>query len=178
MEQTKMNDFKKIELTFEGKDYNCCYLGNIDLLSQIDFAFLCPSKCPGNIIIKARELAFEWLKKELTVAGGFHSPVERQVVNVLMKGSQPIVICLAVPLENMSVPETWKKGILEERILVITPIRKTDAQRPTQELCDIRDKFVTKLAAKIYIPYVDEHATIAELYKRLKQEGKLIFSEI
>jgi hypothetical protein len=49
---------KKIELTLESQIHNCTYIGNIDLLEKIDFAFLCSSKYPGNIIIKIQEQAF------------------------------------------------------------------------------------------------------------------------
>lgn len=163
-----------IELTLENQNYRCNYIGNIGLLEQIDFAFLCSSKCPGNIIIKIHEQAFQWREDGLVIASGFHSPVEKEVFNVLIKGSQPIVIFPARSLNNMRLPKLWRAGVNENRILIITPIHGSN-KRPTKELCNKRNEFLVKLTKKIYIPYIDTSGKIVELYNKLKNEDKLIF---
>ena len=163
----------KVELTIDGHRYHCSYMGDIDLLKQIDFALLCSSKCPGNIIIKTQELAFQWREKGLVVAGGFHSPVEKEVLNVLIKGNQPIVICPARSLQKMRIPKLWRFGINENRMLIITSIHGSN-KRPTIELCNQRNEFLLKLSEKAYIPYVDPSGKIVELYNELKEKDQLI----
>lgn len=163
-----------IELALASQNYHCDYIGNIDLLEQIDFTFLCSSKCPGNIIIKIQAQAFQWREKGLAIASGFHSPVEKEVLNVLIKGTQPIVICPARSLNNMRLPKLWRSGLNENRILIITPIHRSN-KRPTKELCNKRNAFLVKLTKKVYIPYVDASGKMVELYNKLKDEDKLIF---
>ncbi len=165
-----------IELTLESRNYHCDYIGNIGLLDQIDFAFLCSSKCPGNIIIKIQEQAFQWREDGLVIASGFHSPVEQEILNVLIKGIQPIVICPARSLNNMRLPKLWRAGLDENRILIITPIHGL-ITRPTRELCNKRNEFLVKLTKKIYIPYVDASGKMVELYNKLKEKDRLIFAD-
>lgn len=163
-----------IELALESQNYHCDYIGNIGLLGQINFAFLCSSKCPGNIIIKIQEQAFQWREKGLAIASGFHSPVEKEVLNVLIKGTQPIVICPARSLNNMRLSKLWRAGLNENRMLIITPIRGSNT-RPTKGICNKRNEFLVKITKKVYIPYLDASGKMVELYNKLKDEDKLIF---
>ena len=169
-----MQVVKQNALTIEEQIYKCSYIGNIDLLQQIDFGFLCSSKCPGNLIIKIQELAFRWREQGFVIASGFHSPVEKEVLNVLINGPQPIVICPARSLNNMRLPKLWRSGLNENRIVIITPIHGSN-NRPTKELCNKRNEFLVKLTKKVYIPFVDASGKMVKLYNKLKDEDKLIF---
>lgn len=39
----------------------------------------------------------------VTVIGEFHSPMEKECLNILLRGSQPIIVCPARSLENMRI---------------------------------------------------------------------------
>ena len=56
-------------------------LGKRDLLKNKWTAFFCSVRCPGNLILKAYDLAQKWRAENQPVIGGFHSPVEQNPEN-------------------------------------------------------------------------------------------------
>ncbi|HSV74150.1 MAG TPA: hypothetical protein VLH79_10360, partial [Chthonomonadales bacterium] len=56
-----------------------------------------------------------------TVISGFHFPLERECLRVLLRGRQPIVICPARALEGMRIPAECRPAFHEERILYLSP---------------------------------------------------------
>jgi len=45
----------------------------------------------------------------VTVISGFHTPVEKECLRILLRGSQPVIICPARSIEGMRIPPTWKQ---------------------------------------------------------------------
>ena len=54
------------------------------------------------------------------MVGGFHTPVERDALHFLLKGTQPLVICLARTLEGARLPKAWHVALEEGRLLVVS----------------------------------------------------------
>ena len=111
--------------------------GNLDLLTyrQNDtgeadlWAIFCSNKCPGEIILKAHDLAQEFKNKGIPTIGGFHSPIEKECLRVLLRGSQPIIISPARSIENMRIKQDWKKPLAEDRLLIVSIFEnKTEAK--------------------------------------------------
>ena len=68
-------------------------LGNMDILHQKTFALFCSVKCPGNLILKTYDLARELRDTGTVVISGFHSPMEKECLSLLLRGKQPIIWC-------------------------------------------------------------------------------------
>jgi hypothetical protein len=66
---------------------------NINLLKLRLTSLFCSRKCPGDAIVKAYDLAREMREIETPVISGFHTPVEKDMLEILLKGKGPIVIC-------------------------------------------------------------------------------------
>ena len=76
-------------------------LGNLALLSQPKTGLFCSLRCPGNAILGAYDTARKLRDEGVTVISGFHSPVEKECLRILLRGKQPIIICLARSLEKI-----------------------------------------------------------------------------
>jgi hypothetical protein len=68
------------------------YFGNVDLLELSLTALFCSRKCPGDAILKAYDLVRELLDQETPVISGFHTPIEKDRSDILLKGNGLIVI--------------------------------------------------------------------------------------
>ena len=68
-------------------------IGNLDILDRNLLGFFCSVKCPGNIILKTYDLALSLRGAGITFISGFHSPIEKDVFDLLLNGSQPIFTC-------------------------------------------------------------------------------------
>lgn len=137
-------------------------LGNLDLLRLPLTALFCSRKCPGDAILKAYDLAQELREKEIPVIGGFHTPVEKDMLEILLRGKGPIVICPARGLEGMRMPPALREGVDQGRILILStaPHQK---KRITQELAEERNIFVAALATELKFVYTEPDGNLEKL---------------
>lgn len=127
-------------------------LGDLGIAGGKKLALFCSKKCPGTLIIRTHDLAHTLRDAGLTVIGGFHSPVEKECLNVMLKGKQPLIICPARSLESMRVPSAWRGPIQQGRLLLLSPFEKK-YRRATADLAQKRNEFVAALADAVFIAY-------------------------
>lgn len=88
-------------------------LGNLALLRQPLTALFCSTKCPGHLILPAYDQAARWRDAGHCVISGFHSPVEKECLRILLRGEPPIIICPARALPKRIPPE-WQASLADE----------------------------------------------------------------
>src|ERR1700722_7417750 len=79
-------------------------LGYLDLLALSITALFCSTSCPGTAILAAYDQAARWRDVGRCIISGFHSPVEMECLRILLRGTQPVIICPARSLEDMRIP--------------------------------------------------------------------------
>src|SRR5208283_412501 len=97
-------------------------LGNLDLLALPKTALFCSARCPGQAILAPYDQAARWRDAGRCIIGGFHSPVEKECLRILLRGSQPIIICPARSLEKMRLTADWQKPLADGRLLILSCI--------------------------------------------------------
>jgi predicted Rossmann fold nucleotide-binding protein DprA/Smf involved in DNA uptake len=138
------------------------HIGNIAILQMHKTAFFCSRKAPPDIVLKTLDSAKEWREQSKTIISSFHSPVEKEVLHILLKGKQPIIICPARCVENMRIPQEWRQGIADGRILLLSPFDKTE-NRISSKHCERRNQFVAELANEIIIAHASKGGKIENL---------------
>ena len=53
----------------------------------------CSVPPPGKVILTTYDQAAKWRDAGRCIVSGFHSPVEKECLQILLRGSQPIIIC-------------------------------------------------------------------------------------
>ena len=156
--------------------------GNIDLLPGPNSALngdlwtlFCSSKCPGEIILKAHDLAQKFKETGVPTIGGYHSPIEKECLRVLLRGPQPILLCPARSIENMRLKPAWKDAFTEERLLIVSTFG-SHCQRSTAALANQRNAFVAALADKICIAHAAEGSKTLEFAQMALAWGKPVFT--
>ncbi|MCX5638693.1 MAG: DNA-binding protein [Planctomycetota bacterium] len=150
-------------------------LGNRITLSNKKLALFCSVKCPGNLILQTYELAKALREKGITVIGGFHSPIEQEVLNILLKGTQPIIICPARSIENMRIPAAWKSALEQNRLLVLSPFAKGKS-RMTEANAIRRNKFVADITDAVFIAYASPGGKTESFCRDLQRNNKPLFT--
>ena len=155
--------------------------GNINLLPGPNtrlngelWALFCSSKCPGEIILKAHDLAQKFKETGIPTIGGYHSPVERECLRVLLRGAQPILMCPARSIEKMRLQPAWKDALTEERLLILSIF--TNQQRSSTVLANQRNDFVAALADKICIAHAAEDSKTLTFAQTVIASGKPVFT--
>jgi predicted Rossmann fold nucleotide-binding protein DprA/Smf involved in DNA uptake len=126
-------------------------LGNLDLLSLPKAALFCSSRCPGKVILRAYDQAAQWRDAGHCVISGFHSPVEKECLRILLRGEPPIIICPARGLPKR-IPPDWKKPLADGRLLILSIFPQTES-RITADLAARRNELVAALADPVFVAY-------------------------
>ena len=156
--------------------------GNINLLPGPNttlngdlWALFCSNKCPGEIILKAHDLAQKFKERGIPTISGYHSPVEKECLRVLLRGAQPILLCPARSIENMRLKPAWKDALAEERLLILSPFENRHG-RQTVTLANQRNAFVAALADKICIAHAAEDSKTLAFAQRIIASEKPIYT--
>src|ERR1700694_92 len=78
--------------------------GPSEFLSEPLTAFFCSKETPGATILKAFDQAAAWRDTGRCIISGFHSPLEQQILDILLRGKQPIVMALARSVGALRMP--------------------------------------------------------------------------
>lgn len=148
-------------------------IGDIRILQQKLLGFFCSARCPGDIILKTYDLARSWRDNGIGVIGGFHSPMEKECLEFLLRGKQPLVICPARGIEKMRIPKNWRKPLDEGGLLVVSPF-PGKYHRPTIALAAERNAFVAALADELFVPYAQSGGKVSEIATQSILLGKKV----
>jgi len=150
-------------------------IGNIEILKQKKLALFCSVKCPGDIILQAFDLAEALRDAGFTVIGGFHTPMEREVLNILLRSPNPVIVCPARGIEGMRMPREYKKPLDDGRLLLLSPFEKKQ-NRPTVKTSLIRNRFVAAIADKIFIAHASPNSKTEKLCREIITWDKPLFT--
>lgn len=129
-------------------------LGDLQILDQQSLALFCSVKCPGNLILHTYDLAQRLRESGVTVIGGFHSPMEQECLTILLRGTQPVIVCPARSLFGMRIPAAYKQPLEQGRMLLLSPFADT-VRRSTVETAMLRNRFVAAVAGAIFVAHAE-----------------------
>ena len=140
-------------------------LGNLDLLPLPKTALFCSTRCPGNVILPTYDQAAKWRDAGRCVIGGFHSPVEKECLCILLRGDAPVILC---PARGMlkRLPAQWAIAVAGGQMLILScfPVA---VNRVTAELADRRNEFVAALAGEVFIAHATPGGHLESLLPRV-----------
>ena len=137
-------------------------LGDIALLSLTKTGLFCSVRCPGESILAAYDAARKLRDEGVTVISGFHSPVEKECLRILLRGSQPISICLARAMEKIRIPAHWRGALDTGRLLMLSPFEKRP-RRPTAESSSQRNELVAALCEEALIVHAEPGGSVERI---------------
>lgn len=150
-------------------------IGDPHFLTSELLAFFCSVKCPGSVILKTYDLSKELGKAGIPVIGGFHSPIEKECMIMMLRGDGPVVWCVARSIQKMRVPKELRPHVDRGRLSIVST-SPAYQHRPTKELSAVRNRFVADHAKAVFVAYADPGGQIEKLCHALLQEGKPIFT--
>ncbi|MGH8524389.1 MAG: hypothetical protein ACREXY_09275, partial [Gammaproteobacteria bacterium] len=104
----------------------------------------------------------------ITVISGFHSPIEKDYLSILLRGKQPIIVCPGRAIEGMRIPPECRAAFESGRLLFLSAFVE-QPKRVTKESALRRNEVVAALADEVFIAHIapgGETERIAELLAR------------
>ena len=143
-------------------------VGNLDLLAHAKIALFCSARCPGSAILATYDRAAQWREEGRCIISGFHSPVEKECLSILLRGSSPIIICPGRAIEAMRISAECRTAFDSGRMLCLSPFTKRPT-RVTKESASRRNEVVAALADEAYIAHVAPGGKTSEIVKMLNE---------
>jgi hypothetical protein len=137
------------------------FLGNPHLLHLPKTALFASTKCPGSVILPTYDQAARWRDEGHCIISGFHSPIEKECLSILLRGTSPVIICPARSLPSRLAPE-WSAPLSEGRMLVLSPFKKSES-RVTADLAARRNEYVASLADAIWLAHASDGGKLQKI---------------
>lgn len=145
-------------------------LGQDNLILDNSVALLCSAKAPAGILLAVHDLAQQWRHGPQIILSGFHSPVEMEAFEILLRGPGQVIYCPARGLPKRLKP-TWRTAVDAGRLTLISPFPDT-IRRATKETAIFRNCFIAALADRLLIAYAHPNSSTEQLAKEVLEWGK------
>jgi predicted Rossmann fold nucleotide-binding protein DprA/Smf involved in DNA uptake len=150
-------------------------IGNLDILKMPLLGLFCSTRCPGNVILRTYDLALALREAEVPIISGFHTPMEKECLDVFLRGAQPMVLCPARDIQRLRLPATWRKPLAEGRLLIVSAMAAAQ-RRTTAVLAEQRNRFVATLAQTICVAHAAPGSRTERLCAELIAQGKRLYT--
>jgi hypothetical protein len=167
-------------------------------------AVLCSRRCPAPLVVAGLDWAVAVRTCETTVVSGFQSPLEKEALKFLLKGSVRLVVCPARSAVGMRIPAEYKKAMTEGRLTIRsfidkqatadsqrsierptsrsvgtttrTPSTRTLPKRPTTDLAEQRNRFACSISDAVLILHASAGGKLERLASELLAAGKRVWT--
>ena len=143
--------------------------GNKDLLDRRLVAFFASRKATPH----DAQLALQWAagicQTDKVVISGFHSPLEKEILNYFLERQHPVIIALGRALYKR-IPEHLHPHFDEGRVLFVSYRGYT---RHSWNSAQIRNWSVANLAEEVYFTRFDETSSLSALHYTFKHYGNI-----
>lgn len=140
------------------------------MLTSSPIAFFCSQSCPGDVILWAQDWANARASQSAPVIGGFHTPVERDTLRILLRGGAPVTIVLARAAKGWRPPAPLgtpiRDAIASGLAEIVSPFPETH-HRTTAASAEARNRHILTLAPTILIA----HAALGGKTEALAREA-------
>jgi predicted Rossmann fold nucleotide-binding protein DprA/Smf involved in DNA uptake len=146
-------------------------IGDFALLERGKLAIFCSADCPIDIASQTYGVLENLTQPATVVIGGFHSPMERECLNILVRGSQPVIVVPARSLVKLRIRREHKEPLESGQLLYLSFFRG-HRHRSDVDMATKRNRFVAALADKILIPFAAPGSKTEQLCRELISWGK------
>ena len=161
--------------TGAGGEAPVALLGDPGILEGRLIGFFCSVRCPGDAILKTFDLARALRDADVTVVGGFQSPMEREFLDLLLRDSARVVVCPARGLGRMRIPKYWKRPLGEGRLMLLS-FFNDNIRRATATTVAARNANVAALTDVILIAHAETGGKTEALCQEALADERPVFT--
>lgn len=141
-------------------------LGNTSLLDRNKIGYFASSKIATLSVLPTLDWAADVASREdVVIVSGFHSKMEREVLDFLLRGKCGIVCVLARSIYK-KIPDKFREAYNSERILFIFPF-ETSATRTSRHLCQQRNEYVASISDELVFSSLTPDSSLYQLYSAM-----------
>ncbi|MFH0894247.1 MAG: hypothetical protein V2A54_07415 [Bacteroidota bacterium] len=101
--------------------------------------------------------------------------MERECLTILLRGTQPVIICPARSINNMRINKEYKKPLKDGRLLFLSPFDENQ-QRLSAKRSHYRNLFVAAMSAVIFVAHAGPASKTEAFCKEILSWQKPIYT--
>ena len=144
--------------------------GNRGLLDRPLVAFFASRTAPAEALVLAEHWAYKIAQTDTVVISGFHSPVERAVLDILLANNSSVVVALPRSLYR-KIPQHLLSAYSEGRVLFIS---FRHYSRPSLHSSQLRNWATAELATEVVFAPFDRTSQLSALHFSLTITQKTV----
>ena len=123
-------------------------LGNTSLLDRRKIGYFASGTITSLSVLPTLDWATEIARREdVAIVSGFHSKMEREVLDFLIRGKCGIICVLARSIYK-KIPDKYREAYNAGRVLFIAPF-KTSATMTSRLLCQRRNEYAASISDEL-----------------------------
>jgi len=150
-------------------------LGEKSLLRNNLLGLLCSIQCPGSVILKTFDAVRFLRDAGVVLTGGFLSPMERDCLDILLRGPQPVILCPARRISGLRLGLAARKAVREGRLLVVSPFGG-NVRRTTVNQAVYRNNLVVALADALFVPHAAPGGKTWQPIRAALRRGQAVYT--
>ena len=151
------------------------HIGNKQILNNSLTAFLCSDKYSSKSVLLSYDWAVKMKNEKKCVISGFHSKLERDVLDILLKGNSPIIIALGRCIYK-NVPKKLVEHIRANRLLIISEFDDSIIF-PNKVTDEARNRKIIEMSDEVVIGHVNKGGMLDNILKDIKKPLTILDQE-
>ena len=147
-------------------------LGNTSLLERKKIGYFASGTIASLSVLPTLDWATEIAKREdVAIVSGFHSKMEREVLDILLKGRCKLICVLARPIYKV-IPEKYRNAYDQNRVLFISH-NTSKSTMTSRLLCQKRNEYIASISDELVFTSLTPASTLYSLINSSKAIQKL-----
>jgi len=148
------------------------FTGNLDIIKKYPvIGVLASGKAPGPVVWESYQFFYALRDAGVTIAGGWHSPLEKGILDALIEGKANIGFFAAKGLKARGFQQKFKLLDKTSRGLMISPFSDSVTKINGTEGPRLRNELLAAVSDVLLIPYIKAGG---KLFQMLKAESAFL----
>ncbi len=136
--------------------------GNLSLLDSKRIGYFASSKIATISVLPTLDWATEIAKRDdVAIVSGFHSKMEREVLDILLKGQCGIICVLVRPIYKV-IPAKFRDAHAEDRVLFISH-NNSKSTMASRHLCQKRNEYIASISEELVFTSLTSESSLYPL---------------
>ena len=161
---------------FGGKVETLWSLGDSSILSRRLLGIVSARQTDSDLALKSSQLLKQLaLPKQAAFIGGWHSPLEKEALKVVLAAAVPLVFCIPKALDRFVMSVDMENRVNDRQVLLLTHC-SPKAKRITRNASIRRNQMVADLAGALLVLSAPAGSSSLSLAKLALRHGKPVLT--